>query len=136
LPVDVIRPRASDANKHNDGMIAPMQLAIRFILELAAVVAAGIVGASVGSPPFGLVGGAGLAALFIVVWGLFLAPRARFPQPAMSRLVVGTLVMEVPMLGLAIVGQATAGAILAAAILANAVALAATGAAADEAVTR
>jgi hypothetical protein len=115
---------------------APLQLAIRFILELAAVVAAGVVGASVGSPPIGIAGGIGLAALFIVVWGLFLAPRARFPQPAMVRLVVGTLVMEAPAIGLAIVGQATAGAILAAAILANAVALAATGATGDEALTR
>jgi hypothetical protein len=126
-------------NQHNDGMNAPLQLAIRFILELAAVVASGVVGASVGSPPIGIAGGIGLAALFIVVWGLFLAPRARFPQPAMVRLVVGTLIMEAPAIGLAIVGQATAGAILAAAILANAVALAATGAtgaAADEAVTR
>jgi Protein of unknown function (DUF2568) len=120
-------------------MTAPLQLAIRFTLELAAVVASGVVGASVGSPPFGLVGGVGLAAIFIVGWGQFLAPRARFPQPAMVRLVVGTLVMEAPAIGLAIVGQTTAGAILAAAIIANAVALAATGAtgaAADEAVTR
>jgi cytochrome b len=115
---------------------APLQLAIRFLLELAAIVAAGVAGASAGSPPFGIGGGVVAAAVFIVVWGLFLAPRARFPQPAMVRLVVGTVVMEVPAIGLAILGQATVGAILAAAILANAVALAATGAGADEVTIR
>jgi cytochrome b len=123
----------------NGPMIAALQLAIRFLLELAAVVAAGIVGASLGSPPLGLVGAIGLAGFFVLVWGLWLAPRARFPQPATFRLVVGTLVMEAPALGLVAIGEATAGAILAAAILANAVALAATGstdATADEARTR
>ncbi|HEX2755690.1 MAG TPA: DUF2568 domain-containing protein [Candidatus Limnocylindrales bacterium] len=117
-------------------MNAPVQLAIRFLLELAAVVAAGVVGASIGSPPFGLVGGIALAAVFVVAWGLFLAPKARFPQPATVRLMVGTLVMEVPAIGLAIVGSTLAGAVLAAAILANAVALAATGATDAEALFR
>jgi len=108
--------------------MAPAQLAIRFLLELAALVAAGIVGASLGTPPFGFVGGLAAAVVFGVVWGIFLAPRARFPQPAMVRLVVGTLVMEIPAVALALVGSTTAGAILAVAILANAVALAAIGA--------
>lgn len=115
-------------------MNAPFQVAIRFLLELAALVAAGIVGASIGSPPLGLVGGLGLVIVFAVVWGLFLAPRARFPQPATVRLVAGTIVLELPALGLAVIGPTTAGVILAVAILANAVALAAIGAtAADEA---
>lgn len=109
--------------------MAPAQLAIRFILELAALVAAGLVGASLGSPPFGLIGGIAAAVLFGLVWGLFLAPRARFPQPALVRLVVGTLAMEVPAVALAFVGWPTGGTILAVAILANAVAIAAFGAA-------
>jgi hypothetical protein len=108
--------------------MAPVQLAIRFLLELAALVAAGIVGASLGSPPLGLAGAVVAAVLFAVAWGLFLAPRARFPQPAMVRLAVGTIVMEIPAIALAIVGPMTAGAVLAAAILANAVALVALGA--------
>ena len=112
-------------------MIAPLQLVIRFVLELAAVVAAGVVGASLGSPPLGVFGGVGLGLSFAVVWGFWLAPRARFPQPAMVRLVAGTLLMEATALGLVAVGSTTAGAILGAAILANAVALAATGAAVE-----
>ena len=117
-------------------MIAPLQLAIRFLLELAAVVAAGVTGASIGSPPLGIGGGIGLAAVFIFVWGLWLAPRARVPQSSTVRLVVGTIVMEATALGLVVVGSATAGAILGAAILANAVALAASGATGDEALAR
>jgi hypothetical protein len=120
------------ATRHNDIVAAPVQLAIRFVLELAAVVAAGIVGASIGSPPLGLVGGIALASVFVVVWGLFLAPRARFPQSALVRLVVGTLVMEAPAIGLVAVGSTTGGAILAVAILANAIALAASGATVDD----
>jgi hypothetical protein len=135
-PMARIPPAGPWRGDHNGIVTAPLQLAIRFLLELAALVVAGIVGASLGSPPVGIVGGVGLAILFAVVWGLFLAPRARFPQPAMVRLVVGTVVMEVPVIGLAVVGQPTIGAILAAAILANAVALAASGATGDEAMTR
>jgi Protein of unknown function (DUF2568) len=119
-------------------MVAPVQLAIRFLLELAALVAAGVVGASVGIPPLGIVGGIGAAVAFAIAWGLFLAPRARFPQSATFRLVVGTVVMEVTALGLVAVGSTTTGAILGAAILANTVALAASGAAFEgtEATTR
>lgn len=107
--------------------MATAQLAIRFILELAALVAAGIVGASIGNPPLGLVGGLAGAVLFGVVWGLFLAPRARFPQPPTVRLVAGTAVMEAAAVGYALVGPPTSGLLLAATILANAVWIAAIG---------
>jgi len=118
-------------------MYAPVQVAIRFVLELAAVIAAGIVGASIGSPPLGLIGAIVLVAAFAVVWGLFLAPRARFPQRPMVRLVAGTLVMELAAVGYAVVGPTTAGVILSVVILANAVALFALGAdVADEVFSR
>jgi hypothetical protein len=50
----------------------------------------------------------------------------------MVRLIVGTLVMEAPAIGLILVGSTTIGAVLAVAILANAIALAAGGATDDE----
>lgn len=112
----------------NGGVLTPLHLAIRFILELVALAAAGIVGASIGTPPFGLVGGIAAAVLFGVGWGLFLAPRARFPQPAMVRFVVGTAVLEVAAVALAIVAPGPAGIIVAMAILFNAFALLVTGA--------
>ena len=109
-------------------MIAALLLTIAFLLELAALVAAGIVGASLGSPPFGFPGSVAGAGLFAAVWGLFLAPRARFPQSAGFRRVAGALVIETAAAGLIVVGHVAAGAILGAAVLANAIALAATGA--------
>jgi hypothetical protein len=108
-------------------VLAPVQLAIRFLLELAAAGAAGSLGASIGSPPLGLVGAAAFVVPFVVVWGLFLAPRARFPQPAMIRFVVGTILMESAAVGYAVVSRSALGVVLVAAILANAVAIAALG---------
>ena len=108
-------------------MAGPFNLAIRFVLELAAVVAAAVTGARLGTPPFGIVGGLVGAIVFVAVWGLFIAPRARFPQTARVRLVVGTMLMELTALGLVVVGSTTLGAVLAAAILVNGIALAVGG---------
>ena len=112
-------------------MVAALLLTIAFLLELAALVAAGIVGASLGSPPWGVAGAVAGAGLFAVVWGLFLAPRARFPQSTTFRRIGGTLVMEASAIGLIVVGNGAAGAILGAAFLASAVALTLTGVSAE-----
>jgi hypothetical protein len=105
-----------------------VHLAIRFVLELAALAGAGIVGVSAGSPALGFVGGAlGLAA-FAVVWGLWIAPRARFTLAPIARLVVGTGLMLGVAIGLIFVAQPTLGEILLAATGANAVLLVGTGA--------
>lgn len=108
-------------------MVVPVVLAFAFLVEVAALVAAGVVAASLGSPPFGLAGAIAGVGLFVAVWGLFLAPRSRFPRSATFRLVVGTLVMEAAALGLVAVGNVAAGVILAIAILVNAADSAVTG---------
>ena len=113
-------------------MAGPFNLAIRFLLELAAVIAAAVTGAGLGSPPFGVVGGIIGALLFGTVWGLFVAPRARFPQSRRVRLIVGTVLMELAAVGLFVVGQPSVAAVFAAAILVNAVALAVGGFDADD----
>jgi hypothetical protein len=102
-------------------------LAIRFILELAALVGAGVVGATAGAPPFGLAGAVAAVAAFAVVWGLWIAPRARFALAPTLRLLIGTLLMLAVAVGLVLVAQPTAGEVLIAAILANAVLLLVTG---------
>ena len=112
-------------------MAGPFNLAIRFVLELVALVAAAVTGSMLGVPPFGVVGGLIGGVGFAVLWGLFIAPRARYPQSPRIRLVVGTIVMELAAVGLIVVGETTIGGILAAAILANAVALAIGGFDAD-----
>jgi uncharacterized protein DUF2568 len=101
-------------------MAAMTHLVIRFVLELAALVAAAIVGASIGTPPLGLVGGLGAVVLFVVVWGLWIAPRARFALPPMARHLIGTAIMVGVTIGLVLVGQPLVGEILVALILANA----------------
>jgi hypothetical protein len=105
-----------------------IHLVVRFTLELAAVVAAGIVGASVGDPSLGIPGAVVAVLAFAAVWAMWIAPRARRPLAARTRLVVGTALMLAAAVGLVLVGHPTVGEILAAAIAANAVLLAATGA--------
>jgi hypothetical protein len=112
-------------------MAGPFNLAIRFVLELVAVIAAAVAGANLGSPPLGIPGAIVATVLFVGVWGLFIAPRARYPQPPTLRLMVGSVLMELTAVGLIAAGFTTAGAILGVAILANAVVLAAFGADVD-----
>jgi hypothetical protein len=95
-------------------------LAIRFVLELAALAGAIAVGASAGDPPLGFAGAVVAGVAFVAVWGLWIAPRSRFPLPPMARLIVGTALMLAVAVGLVLVGQPTIGEILAAAIVANA----------------
>jgi hypothetical protein len=113
-------------------MAGPFNLAIRFVLELAALFGAAVTGSRLGTPPFGVIGGMVGGVGFAVLWGLFIAPRARYPQSPRFRLVAGTIVMELAAIGLIAVGETTIGAVLAAAILANAVALVALGVDASE----
>ncbi|HEU4573020.1 MAG TPA: YrdB family protein [Candidatus Limnocylindrales bacterium] len=111
-------------------------LAIRFLLELAALAAAIAVGASVGSPPLGFAGGVFAGIAFVVVWGLWIAPRARFALPPTARLVIGSLVMLAAAVGLVLTGQPTLGIVLIAAIVANAILLFVTGAYRDTGAAR
>ena len=102
-------------------------LAIRFLLELAALAGAIAVGASVGNPPLGFLGAMIAGIAFVAVWGVWIAPRARFALPALARLIVGTALLLLVAIGLIVVGQPTLGEILAAAVAANAVFLGVTG---------
>ncbi len=98
-------------------------LAIRFFLELAALAGAVAVGASAGDPPLGFPGAVVAGVAFVAVWGLWIAPRSRYPLAPMARLIIGTALMLAVAVGLILVGQPTIGEILAAAIVANAVLL-------------
>ena len=102
-------------------------LAIRFLLELAALAGAVAVGASVGNPPLGFPGAIVAGVAFVAVWALWIAPRARFALEPTARLVVGTALMLAVAVGLVLTGQPTIGEILGAAIIANSVLLRVTG---------
>ena len=63
-----------------------LNLGLRFLLELGALAALAWWGFHVGdSTASDLILGLGLPLLAVIVWGLFIAPRARFPVPLKVR---------------------------------------------------
>lgn len=110
-------------------MIARLNFAFRFLLELAGVVALGWWGFHAsGNALVAILFGIGAPVVLIVVWALFVAPRAIYPQEPRTRLVVGTILLEVTAVALAISGPVLLAAILAVLIALNAAALVVTGA--------
>ncbi|HEU5211855.1 MAG TPA: YrdB family protein [Gaiellaceae bacterium] len=93
-------------------------LALRFLLELGALAALAWWGFHVGdSTASELILGLGLPLLAAIVWGLFIAPRARFPVPLKVRAPVEMGIFVAAVLALWGVGQeglAVAFAVLAA----------------------
>ncbi|HLO35925.1 MAG TPA: YrdB family protein [Candidatus Deferrimicrobium sp.] len=108
-------------------MVANANLALRFLLELAGIVALGWWGVHLADGAAGIVLGIGAAVLLIVVWGLVVAPRARYPQSPRFRLVAGTVLLEATALALAAGGATPAAVALGVAVLVNAIGLAAAG---------
>ncbi len=79
-------------------------LALRFLLELAALAGLADWGLQIGSGPVRIVPAIAAVAAAAVVWGLWCAPRSqrRLPQP-------GRTVVEAAVFGLGAVGFAAAG---------------------------
>jgi uncharacterized protein DUF2568 len=82
-----------------------LNLLLRFLLELSALAALGYFGYHVAS---------GLAAIFLciaapllfaVLWGLFVAHKAKFPPPGPYKALLGAVLLEVTPLVLALKGE-------------------------------
>ena len=104
--------------------MALLNVGIRFVVELLAVGLFAYWAWTTTGP--GLIGWvfAGLAvAVFAIVWGLFLAPRANRGLSWTQKEILGTLVLLLAAAALAATGQATAAAVYAVVVLVNAVAL-------------
>jgi len=82
------------------GAITAANLAIRFVLELCAFAALGYWGYDA----LGVVGAILAPLAAIVVWGLFVAPKARFSLSTPARLTVELLVFAAAVAGLAAAG--------------------------------
>lgn len=83
-------------------------LAVRFLLELAALAALGYWGYQTGSGSFSRIALAiGAPLLAAVVWGLFVAPKATFATRGALRLGLQLLVFGAAALALANAGQTT-----------------------------
>jgi thiol:disulfide interchange protein len=105
--------------------IKTANLALRFLLELCALVAFGYWGSQTGQGQlsrFGL--GLGTPLLYAVVWGTFVAPRAPVHLSKPVKAVLGLVILEIAAAALAIAGQPTLAAIFGAIVLINAILLA------------
>lgn len=104
--------------------MAIANLTLRFVLELAGILAFGYAGAVLsGSPIVGILA----VAAAVVVWALVAAPKARNPLSQAQRDVVGTAILLLGSVALVVAGQVLAGLVLGVAILANAAILLALG---------
>src|SRR4051812_31775191 len=121
------RPPPAAPARHNAVMLFSVNLALRFLLELAGVVAIAWWGFHAAHAPLGLALGIGAPLALILVWAMWIAPRAIHPQTPGVRLVAGTILLEVTAVSLALVGATLVAVVLGAAILVNAGLLAATG---------
>lgn len=108
--------------EHNrDGPATPGQdlhglrgatLTARFLCELAMLAALAFWGYVVGEGPWAWLLGVGAPVVAAVVWGAFVAPRARFPVPAPVRVQIELVLYAFAAVGLAAAGQPVAAVVL------------------------
>jgi hypothetical protein len=95
---------------------------LRFLLELAGVAALAIWGWSAGSPsPIRFVLAIAAPLGLIVLWALFIAPRADSPLMPMPRMIVGSALLLVAAGALHLAGYTPASAVMAVLIVVNTV---------------
>ena len=101
-----------------------INLAGRFLLELAAIGAVGFWGSQAVDPlPARIVLAVGAATALVVFWALVVAPKADNAIPADVRVLVGSVVLLLAAGALAIAGQPALGLVFAAAVIVNTVLL-------------
>ena len=96
-------------------------LTARFLCELAMLAALAFWGYVVGEGPWAWLLGVGAPALAAVVWGTFVAPKARIPVSAPLRVQIELVLYALAAVGLGAAGQPVAAVILAAAGLVTSV---------------
>ena len=97
-----------------------LQLALRFILELAGLAAVGFTAfTAAGGGATGAVAGLAASVLFALAWGRIAAPRAANRLGPRSRQLAGCAMLLAAALGLAWAGMPLAAAVLALAVVVN-----------------
>ena len=94
-------------------------LTVRFLCELAMLVALAYWGFTVGDGIGAWVLGVGAPLLAAVVWGAWVAPKARWPVPIWNRVVVELVLFGAAASAFAFAGQPLAALVLGAAALAT-----------------
>jgi hypothetical protein len=83
---------------------------LRFLLELVGVVALGYWGVTVGtSLPIQVLLAIAAPVALIIVWALFIAPRAIYPIPRLAQAIGGGLLLEIAAVALVLAGLPIAG---------------------------
>ena len=101
--------------------IKDANLAVRFLLELAALAALAWWGYRTGGGPLAKVGiAAGIPLAAAVVWGAFVAPKAAVPVPGAARLLLQIAVFAAAAVALARLGHRTPAAVFGLVAVANA----------------
>lgn len=90
----------------------PLNLALRFGLEIAALVAYGLWGWSASTGPLRFVLAAGVPLLVAVLWGAFVSPRASVPAPGVAVLAIELAIFGGAVAALYISGRPTAAIVL------------------------
>ena len=88
-------------------------LTARFLCELAMLAALAFWGYVVGEGPWAWLLGIGAPALAAVVWGTFVAPKARIPVSAPVRVQIELVLYALAAVGLGAAGQPVAAVVLA-----------------------
>jgi Protein of unknown function (DUF2568) len=100
---------------------------LRFLLELGALAALGYWGFTTGSGAAASALGLDAPLAAAVFWGLFVAPKARFPVSETGRVVLGLVVFALATAALLAAGATVAGIVFGAFALLNAVVMLASG---------
>jgi len=101
-------------------VIAGLNAALRFLLELAGIVALAIWGWTVGDEsPLRIVLAVGAPLLLIAAWALLIAPRSRSPLDQRTRFVVGSGLLLVAAAALWAAGSPAIAAVFAILVVAN-----------------
>jgi hypothetical protein len=104
-------------------MIKPLNLALKFLLELAALASFAIWGAHVGSGATAVILAIVTPLLFVLLWGRFAAPRSSRRQSRNTRIPFELTIFLLAASGLLSAGHAIAAAVFAALVVLNAAGL-------------
>ncbi len=103
-------------------------LVVRFLLEVAVLVALVATGVLLVGGVLGTLAGLALAGIAAFAWGMFVAPRARIALPTPARLAVEVAVFAAGVGGLLLAGAAVLAAVLGGGYLLDRLALLVSGA--------
>lgn len=106
-------------------MLKPLNLVLRFVLELCALLALAYTGLHATPAPIRVVLGVAFPAVAALLWSLFVAPKSALRAPPMVRYAAEALVFGGAVFGLSWVGETLWAAVLAAAIVVNEILLSA-----------